>query len=377
MKFLGLLLFILPFSLFSQYWKEIQFTEELEAAFEEDSSAANAGLQVLAYRFNGNSENALKAYDRYYPYPSLNASADSIVSNLSRVDIDSNWTKSIADQQILMFSNSFASAQSEMFLSNQLPELFRLGYRRIAVSGLNVDSLQGNVILHDSMGKMLRDFGFRQLIEKALSLGMTCYSYDSDEVDWKIRYTQQSQKVAQLVQEQFAEKMIILSDFRQLAKNQLDSSYQTIANALIEKLNINPFTIHQSYLEPRSSEHLEANILKELANSVVLMKDSVAFKGFNTQNLYDQILVHPKKLIVKQNGVSNTEIPKKRFIDYPAFLLVFNQDSYENDGFPIEMREILSEKDNTLFFLPKGAYTFLFLYKEREIFHTLKVIKTK
>lgn len=73
----------------------------------------------------------------------------------------------------------------------------------------------------------------------------------------------------------------------------------------------------------------------------------------------------------------NFSIPHKRFVYYPAFLMVFPKNDFTDNSLPIAIKEIRTKNDNTSFYLPKGEYIFLFLYRDREVYHTLNVNITK
>ncbi len=73
----------------------------------------------------------------------------------------------------------------------------------------------------------------------------------------------------------------------------------------------------------------------------------------------------------------NFSIPHKRFISYPAFLMVFPKNDFTDNSLPIAIKEIRTKEDKTSFYLSKGEYIFLFLYRDREVYHTLNVNITK
>lgn len=380
----SILLFLLTQStVFSQSWKNYLFTEEIQEKYIEDSSTANIQQLVLEAMNTGNYELSLQLYDKIFQRPSLSPYNDSLLSSdlYSREDAKTAFLALTDQHRITLLSDAYFLPAQRYFLKSALPDLWKQGYRYLGMEGLYADSLSGNKLLTDSLGFYMREKNYRELVQAALDIGFVIFSYDDlTASSWEERLERQVQKADTFLSKHADGKMLFFSNSYHLDEHQNDSLITSIAAWLHKKRNIDPLTVNQSFVTERSEEMLESKLIREIQYPVCLKKDGEIFGGFDSLKIADMIIFQPEwKMItaVAAQQVDNFTIPHKRIIDYPVFLMVFQKELFEKNGFPFILKEVRSKEDNTSFYLPKGAYTFLFLYKDRELFHTLNVVKTK
>gem|GEM_PF-7027184 len=383
-QFSVILLFLLTQSaVFSQSWKNYLFTEEIKEKYAEDSSVANVQRLILDAMNTGNYELSLQLYDKVFPRPSLSAYNDSLLSSdsFSREDAKTAFLALTAQHQVTLLSDAYFLPAQRYFLKNTLPELWKQGYRYLGLEGLYADTIAGKILLTDSLGFYMPERNYRELVQAALDLGFVIFSYDDlTASSWDERLERQVQKAEAFLGKHTEGKTLFFCNTYHLDEYQNDSLITSIAGLLCQKLAIDPLTVNQSFITGRSVGNLESQLIKEIKSPVCLKKDGEIFGGFDSLKIADMIIFHPEwKTIVASAAqpADNFTIPHKRIIDYPVFLMAFQKESFEKDGFPFILREVKSKEDNTSFYLPKGEYTFLFLYKDRELFHTLNVVKTK
>ncbi len=378
-RFFILCIISLPHFLFSQEWKEYVFSEEMTERYAEDSSASNAYQFAFESTFIEEYTNALAWYDKVFPQRFISNYQDSILQTYDKVPATETLLNRTKDQKIILFSDAIQLPTNRYFLTSILPELWKQGYRNLGLEGLSVDTLKGSQTLKDTMGRYLRESYFHHLVTTALDLGFTLFSYDDNATDYNLKTTNQSQHAINFINNHPNQKTILLCDARHLQEEPRDSTITTIASLLCEAENY-PFTVHLTAVVERSSDSLESTVLKAIEQPVYLKTDTSEFRGWSRIPMANMILVMPKWKNYKKvidNNTPNFTIPHKRFITYPALLMVYTKESSENEGLPFMIKEIHSENDNPTFYLSKGDYTFLFLYEDREVYHRLNVKMTK
>lgn len=369
----------IPQFLFSQEWKEYVFSEEMTERYSEDSSASNAYQFVFESTFIQEYQEALVWYDEVYPQRFISEYQDSVLLSYELSPAKEALLHRTKDQQIILISDAIQLPTNRYFLTSILPELWEQGYRCLGLEGLSIDTLIGTQVLTDSMGHYLREPYFHALASTALNLGFTLFSYDDASYDYKEKTNHQSQNVVNFMNAHQDQKTILLCDERHLQEEPRDSTLTTIASLLCAQNNY-PFTVHLTLAVERSNDSLEPAILKTLKEPVYLKTDTSEFRGWSNVPMANMVVMMPKwshyNDVITQPA-PNFTIPHKRFIDYPSLLLVYTKEIHDAGGLPFQIKQIQSAEDTPAFYLPKGDYTFLFLYEDREVYHTLNVKMTE
>lgn len=378
-----LLFLLIQSAVFSQSWKNYLFTEEIKEKYAEDSSIANVQQLILEAMNTGNYELSLQFYDKIFAKPSLSAYNDSLLSSgsFSREEAKTAFLALTDQHRVTLLSDAYFFPAPRYFLKSSLPELWKQGYRYLGLEGLYADSLAGTKLLTDSLGFYMPEKNYRELVQTALDLGFVIFSYDDlNAPSWDERLERQVQKAETFLSKHTEGKILFFCNTYHLDEHQDDSLITSIASLLCHKSGIDPLTVNQSFVTGRSDKNLESSLIREIQYPVCLKKDGEIFGGLDSLKRTDMIIFQPEwKTIVASAArqADNFTIPHKRIIDYPVFLMAFQKEPFEKGGFPFILKEVKSKEDNTSFYLPKGEYTFLFLYKDRELFHTLNVVKTK
>lgn len=381
---LFLFLLIQP-AVFSQSWKHYLFTEEIQEKYAEDSNVANVQQLILEAMNTGNYELSLQLYDKIFPRPSLSAYNDSLLSSdsFSKEDAKTVFLALTDLHQVTLLSDAYFLPSQRCFLKSVLPELWKQGYRYLGLEGLYADTIAGKTLLTDSLSFYMFEKNYRELVQTALDLGFILFSFDDLAASsWNERLERQVQKAATFLSRHPEGKTLFFCNTSHLDEYQDDSlmTITSIASFLCQKADMNPLTVNQSFITERSEEELESRLIREIQHPVCLKKDEEIFGGFGSRKIADMIVFLPEWKVLlglADQQTANFTVPHKRIIDYPVFLMAFEKETFEKGGFPFTLKEVKSKEDNTSFYLPKGTYTFLFLYRDRELFHTLNVIKTK
>lgn len=253
----------------------------------------------------------------------------------------------------LRFESSPYSNEMARVLDSILPLLKSKGYQYLVIEGLAVDSIipTQNFIIKDSLGIIFYQSVNNHLLKHAIQLGIKCYSESFFDFD---RYSSNKNK----------QKWMFLS-FQKFHYSDASNCFELGESPILSDTVLqNTLTFH--VCEEQFMSMKEIN----LSSMNMVNWNDISSKAINDIDYY----LYP--IFVGKN-TPNFTMPINRFIEFPAILAVYDRNSFENGGIPFETREIFTKDANTSFYLSKGDYTFLFLYKNREMRHSLHVIITK
>lgn len=129
-------------------------------------------------------------------------------------------------------------------------------------------------------------------------------------------------------------------------------------------------------MEEKYAEHSDTSMIDTVHVSHITYLEEIEETSGTSK--IDTTIVPPWQTFQQEPMITpNFSIPHKRFVYYPAFLMVFPKNDFTDNSLPIAIKEIRTKDDNTSFYLSKGEYIFLFLYRDREVYHTLNVNITK
>lgn len=370
---------------YTQTWKSFSLTSELKAKYEQDSSANNAYQLAIESAYSGNYQEALWFYDKYYRNKAVTDKADSFLLTLNQLPATTELMNRVKDQQFIVVDHVPYLPTQKYFITTLLPELKKQGYHFLGIDdvAMTADTLPSNDVFEadEHSPTEFKEYYYRQLIRSALDLGFVVFSLNDfykSERDSVGDST--ANNVLPFWEKYPNEKAILLTDSYHLQRTNRYDNQPTITSELMNN-GCYPFVLKLTSFIERSTLELEPKFLETIKEPVYLASEQAEFKGFDSDNLADMLVVLPKwKNIDIPKEKANFTVPTKRFIEYPAMLMVFNKDEFNKNSeklIPIKMKEVLSEDSDTSFYLPKGEYTFLFAYTDRGIYHTLNVQITK
>lgn len=386
---LACLVFFFSFSLnlsFTQIWEKYSFSKELEERYQQDPGEAFAASIAYDEYLIGEYQKALEYHDLYASQRVINAKEDSLLSTFKQLPATEELLKRTSNEQIIVLDYVPYMPSQKHYLTTLLPELRKQGFRFLGLDGLYhlfEDTLmKTSMFLTEDLQKdEMNDFYFRELVKQAQALGFTIFSINKLYAEGRNSMEEQADVVRKFLAKNPNEKAVVLAAPGQLQKKEMDSLHYTITSLLIDN-ELRPFTVSLTNFLERHATNLEPSFLASIKEPIYFMTDSSEFKGWTKEKQVDMNIALPKWINTTTNRPApNFFVPHKRFISYPAFVMVFQQSEFKkyeaNDLIPIEIKEVHSEDEAVSFYLPKGEYTILFTYQDRSINHTLNVIMTK
>jgi hypothetical protein len=384
-----LVCFILFFSFslnlsFAQIWKKYSFSKELDEQYQQDPSEGFASSIAYDECLIGEYQKALVYYDLSSDQQRISKTKDSLLSTSKQIPATQELLKRTKNQQVVLFDYKYHTPAQKYYLTTLLPELKKQGFRLLGLDRLNTfyeDTLAKSSFFstEDLWGYNEGEYYFRELIKQAQELGFTIFSLNKQNPEDGNSSEEQATTTLDFLSKHPQEKAIILANSTHLFK---DTTQKTITSTLLSN-GFNPFTVCLTDFLEHSKDSLEPSILKALKEPVYFVNDSTEFKGWNKASTYDMNIALPKwenTAVKKQQP--NFVIPQKRFIEYPALVMLFDKKPFEDSNvvqylLPLEIKEVHSAEEEVSFYVPKGEFILLFVYMDRAINHTLNVIKTQ
>ncbi len=296
-------------------------------------------------------------------------------------------------RRVIMINEAYAKPVHRAFTLSLLSDLYRQGFRYLAMEMLNNFSSQslGRVTMHT--GYYAAEPVAGELIRTALSIGYTLVSYEDTAAGVHTanqRDSIQAANIYAILQKDTAAKILVHASFAHISKKLGPGGYIPMALAFRRMSGVDPLTIDQTDMTEESNiaygrAIYQAYLLKfPITEPSIAMIDNVPV-NVTDKDLYDLCVIHPPTVYkdgrptwLNLGGLRQPTIIKP---PVPGVYLVqaYYLSEYENNDntawqlVPADQSYIANGKSNYLLYLKKGKYKVFFRDINYQILHTLVV----
>ncbi|UZO81664.1 hypothetical protein NBT05_04135 [Aquimarina sp. ERC-38] len=397
MHFLKYLLFLTVFSIpffsilqaqESTYDHKYKFKAELKELAAKDGQTAAFYLSSI-----GEYKEALRTWDsavKKRTYKGFNSLKIDSILNVYHFKNAKNFVlQETTKVNYTILNEAHHQPQHRIFAKSLLEELYKQGFKNLAVETLSVKKKYKDTLLNQrkyplmTSGSYSREPQFGELIRTALQLGFWVYPYD-DMSDYNNREINQAKNIITGKKEG---KTLIYGGF----DHALEGKHPFWGKAMAEHLKIltgeDPLTINQIIFTERSNaeyNHPLYNAIPELKVSRVLVdhtNSSYQIKQ-GKEGYYDIAIFHPKTSYihnrpkwVKADDKEWVEINISDFnIELPCQVLAFNIEENYKEAVPMDIVEV-SDKTKPFFLaLPKGKTRIVVVDKNKNVNEFVKEV---
>jgi hypothetical protein len=293
------------------------------------------------------------------------------------------------DQQVIMINEAHCKPLHRVFTLSLLDDLYKLGFRYLAMEALTNHSAQSVQKVDINTGYYLAEPIAAELVRKALKLGYTLIPYEDTTTTHHSgtqRDSAQAANIYNVLQKDPEAKILVHAGYGHISEELIGNDYVPLGMAFKKLSGIDPFTIDQTEMTDGSNfeygrlfydQYIKKHPLQYA--SVAMQKNKLVSPLGNTG--YDLTVIHPKTMYkngratwYSLNGL-RTEVPIQP-VERNLFMV---QAYYENEysekylglKIPADQTYITAENGYYYLYLQKGKYKLVY----RDI--NYKVLATK
>lgn len=338
--------------------EEIDYFSEAESSFKDkgyaDYLAAKNKLEnlIMTYGDTMLPNELLKSYRSFLGESvKYDDSPDVDIDELTKVPVSiSDIIKRIKDHQVVMFNESHLSPQCRLLINLLLPQLYKEGFRVLALEGMSEDEKRINKegFPNIESGFYTREPNMANLIRTAKKNGYNIIGYEDFE-NTKDRDLAQAENLIKKSRITKGDnvKVILLAGGGHINESE-DEKNRSMAKYFKNLTGIDPFTINQvKFLTP------------DVANDSIFIVDNQEYEGYD---LYLSNNLISKRILVGDNAVYKTHhfLTKKNDKGKHSVIYVYDYDEYQQDktAIPVYLSYSQSEEKISIDF-NKGKYIFI------------------
>ena len=296
-------------------------------------------------------------------------------------------------RRVLMINEAFAKPLHRAFTLSLLADLYRQGFRYLAMEMLNNFSNQN--LLRENMhtGYYASEPVAGELVRSALEMGYTLVAYEDTAASVHTadqRDSVQAANIYSIFQKDTAAKIVVHASFAHISKKQGSDGHIPMALAFWRRSGIEPLTIDQTDMTEESNFGYGRVIYQAYIQKFTLTEPSIALinnapVNVTDRDLYDLCVIHPPTIF--QDGrptwLSLGGRRQPTYIKPTSAAVYFVQAYYldeiaNNDNtpwqlVPADQTYITGGKKNYLLYLKKGKYKVFFRDINYHILSTLNV----
>lgn len=292
------------------------------------------------------------------------------------------------DAQVVMINEAHNKPVHRAFTYGLLEDLYREGFRYLAMEMLNNYPDHSLKQLDDKTGFYTKEPVAGELVRKALSLGYTLVSYE-DTIGYKHTPTQrdsaQAAHLYEVIKRDPKAKMLVLAGYGHISEIGLGEEYIPTGLAFKKLSGINPLTINQTLFTEGSSFEFGRLYYEALMQRIHIDEPVVLLKNKNPlvlikQEGYDIYVVHPPS-VYKNNRPSWLSLngERKEVTISPQEKTLFMVQAYYEDEYnrqplgkiiPADQTYVTSDYGYYSLYLKPGKYKLVFrdvAYKELNV----------
>ncbi|HMH23080.1 MAG TPA: hypothetical protein VK563_14950 [Puia sp.] len=307
------------------------------------------------------------------------------------------------DEKVIMINEAYAKPVHRAFTLSLLTELYRHGFRYLAMEMLSNNPTHTLAKLTMNTGYYAAEPVAGELVRTAISLGYTLVSYEDTAAAHHTpnqRDSIQAMNIYQILQKDPGAKILVHAAYAHISKKGSADGYVPMGLAFKNISGIDPLTIDQTDMSEEGNFGYGRALYQAYAQKYALKAPSVAMinnEPVNVTNndLYDLAVIHPQasyldgrpswltldgtrqpfyiKPVAPAGGISLGS-------GKPAFLVqAYYRTEMENNEnkpwqlVPADQSYIPSSKKAYLLYLKKGKYTVLFRDIDYHILNTLNI----
>lgn len=341
---------------------------DLQSAIEQDTTAWKYQTAAVNYSFVGDHKNTLATWDKAVQSRKYSPTAadTALLQNAELKNARDYIVNRAKEEQIIIINEAHHNPMHRRFTASLLKGLYEQGYRYLGLEAIEDSAINTRNYAVKKSGYYTQEPEFAQLIYEARKLGFLIFDYEATEdKNGKEREIEQAQHIQQFMKAHPGEKMIIHCGFDHVYEAEVRNWEKAMAGRLKEFTGIDPFTIDQVKFSEKSSpdfSHYLVYATKETEPFVLIDQHASAFRGISTPLQTDLVVIHPITRYIQERphwrtgGRNAYQIPKSSAKTYPIQVLAYRSGE-EQDGIPVDMIELGSEKDKKPLYLPPGRYT--------------------
>ena len=362
-----------------------KFSSEIEDKIAKDTVPWKYQISASDYAAKGDYKNALKHWDLAMGARERNYSEgkiDSLRKKYKAVNAKDYIIEEAKKTSIVIINEAHHNSSHRYFTKTLLQDLYDQGYRNLGLEALdneNIDSsLSERKYPIQKTGYYIKDPQFGDMIRTALEIGYNVFPYEQTSgANGKFREIEQAKNIQKEIVKRPNEKFLIHCGFDHVLKGDHRGWEKTMTGRLIEYLNIDPLTIHQTLYSEKSDSKNNNPMMKAMdvkSSSVLLDEEGKSYQYKRGNTWADIAVFHPKTeylngrpswLFNKENSLLHTNL-KKLKLRFPIMVLAYKKGEDINTSVPVDIIEVATEDEIKNLVLERGAYTIVYTNKEGE-----------
>jgi len=296
-------------------------------------------------------------------------------------------------RRVLMINEAFAKPLHRAFTLSLLADLYRQGFRYLAMEMLNNFSNQNLQRENMHTGYYASEPVAGELVRSALEMGYTLVAYEDTAASVHTpdqRDSIQAENIYSILQKDTAARIVVHASFAHISKKKGSDGHIPMALAFWRRSGIEPLTIDQTDMTEESNFGYGRVIYQAYLQRFGLTEPSIALVNnapvnVTDKDLYDLCVIHPPTVF--QDGrptwLSLDGRRQPTYIKPTSAAVYFVQAYYQNEIenndntpwqlVPADQTYITGGKKNYLLYLKKGKYKVFFRDINYHILSTLSV----
>lgn len=366
---------ILSLSLNAQNKNETyRFSKDIASDIEKDTLSWKHQIGATNYSISGYYKKALETWDKNGARIVKATKEDSLYFNSFKPQNAKDYIINRSKKEkIIILNEAHHNASHRVFTTSLLQELYDNGYRFFGLEAVSDTLINQRKFVTKDSGYYTSEPQMANLINEALKIGFTVFNYESSEnKNGKEREIEQAENIAEMMRKNPDAKFLIHCGWDHVIEGTpADKNWEkAMAGRLKEITQIDPFTIDQTFYSEKGDAKFNKPYIGwvNLDYPVIMVQENgKTFNGRPDNDQTDCRIIHPvtKYINDKPDWITlygervTYKIPKKRIPQFPVLVLAYNLGEYEKNGIPVDITEILDEKQIGNLILKKGQYTII------------------
>ncbi|OXB08725.1 hypothetical protein B0A81_08395 [Flavobacterium plurextorum] len=383
------LLLLLSINITAQEKKETYlFSEDISTNFEKDKTLPRFQVAATNFSISGYYKLALETWDKQFENDFSKkrtiSKEDSIYfKTFNPVNAKEYIIDRSKNERIILINEAHNNSRHRVFTTSLLQDLYNNGYRFLGLEALweNLNDKGYPVI---ESGFYTKESQFGNLIKEATAIGFTVFGYESTSKTrdgGKTREIEQAENIVKLMKENPDSKFLIHCGYEHIVEGTpgIKTWEKAMAGRIIEMTGINPLTIDQTNYSEKGTPILNSPYI-EMVNLdypvIMVNNENQTFNGDkDNPKKIDCCIIHPvtkyknnrPDWLSLSNERKTVMIKKSKIKEYPALIMAYRINEYENNGIPADIIEISNRDEKTNLILKKGQYKILIKNKNYKI----------
>lgn len=348
-----------------------KFKNDISNDIKNDSNSWKYQTGAITYSFCDYYKNALEAWDLNGVGKTIVTKEDSLYfKNFKPVNAQKYIIDRSRNEQIIIINEAHHNPMHRVFTTSLLQGLYDNGYRYLGLEALLDSSINERKFPIVESGYYTREPQFGNLIHEAIKIGFTVFGYEANVFNFsngKRREIEQAENIAKIIAKDPKSKFLIHCGYEHIIEGTPDirNWEKAMARNLKEMTEINPFTIDQTRYTEKGNmifNHQFISMVHTKFSVIMVDGKGETFNGAISNKNFDCSIIHPvtKYINNRPNWLTVNRnryiIPDSRIGDYPALILAYRKNEFEQNGVPADIVEISDINKKGILFLDKGDY---------------------